>query len=152
MVKRIFDNGALFRIYGWINIILVLFLLTLLVLIFNEVYVLSRVGFVVFVGIHLALIFFIRIHYLCVFIDEENERIEFHYNKRFGWRWQHKARTTLLPMKRFERHEIGKDSIGLPTISFFKKENEEEFELGPFRVGYISSKDLSQLRSLSVTP
>lgn len=143
---KIFDNQIFFRIYGWINVILILLLLTLISLIFNEIYLLSRIGFVVFIGVHLVMIFFIKIHYLCIFFKEESESIEFHYNKKFGWRWQQKARTTLLPMKRFDRYEIGKDSFGLPVISFFKIENDEQFELGPFHVGYISEKQLKTMK------
>ena len=71
MEKKLFDNRIFFTIYGWLNIILVLVLLTLLILIFNEIYLFSRIGFVVFVGVHIALIFFIKVHYLCVFIDDE---------------------------------------------------------------------------------
>ena len=146
MAKKLFENRILFSIYGWLNIILVLILLTLLVLIFNEIYLLSRIGFVVFVGIHVVLFFFVKVHYLCVFIDEENEKIEFHYNRKFGWRWKQKARTTLLPVRQFDGFKIDKDSLGFPVISFFKKENGEQFELGPFHIGYISKKQLKILK------
>jgi hypothetical protein len=147
MEKKLFDNHRLFAAYGWVNVLLVVFLLTLLLLIFNGVYLLSRFGFVVFVAIHLMLLFVIKVNYLCVLFDVENGRIEFYYNKRFGWRWLQKARTTLLPIKRFNGYKIGKNSFGLPVISFFKKENGEQFELGPFHVGQISEKEKEILKT-----
>ena len=99
--KKIYDNKGLFILYGMVNLLMILFLLILLVLLFNDIYVLSRVGFVIFVGAHLFLLFFIKIQYLRIFYDEEKQKIEFHYNKRFGFRWQQKARTVLLPLNQF---------------------------------------------------
>ncbi len=55
--KKIYDNKLLFILYGLINILLLLFLLTLLILLFNDIYLLSRTGFVIFVGAHLFLLF-----------------------------------------------------------------------------------------------
>jgi len=147
MERKLFDNHRFFAAYGWINVLLVVFLLTLLVLIFNEIYLLPRLGFVVFVAIHLMLLFVIKVHYLCVLLDEENERIEFNYSKKFGWCWLQKARTTLLPIKHFDGYKIEKNSFGLPVISFFKKENGEQFELGPFHVGQISQKEKEILKT-----
>ena len=145
MEKKLFDNRLIFNIYGWINVFLMVFLLMLLILIFNQIYVLSRFGFVIFVGIHLALLFFVKVHYLSVYYDEEKQKLEFHYNRKFGFRWIKKSRTSLLPLKQLKRYKISSDSLGLPTISFFKKENKELYELGPFHVGYISDKNMKSL-------
>ena len=143
--KKLYSNHFIFSLYGYINVLLIIFLLTLLVLIFNQIYVLSRFGFVIFIGIHLALMFFVKVHYLSIYLDEQNKKIEFHYNRKFGFRWLRKSRTSLLPLNQLENYKISKDSLGLPIISFFKKENKELFELGPFHVGYISQNSMKNL-------
>jgi energy-coupling factor transporter transmembrane protein EcfT len=143
--KKLYSNHFIFSLYSYINVLLIIFLLTLLVLIFNQIYVLSRFGFVIFVGIHLALLFFVKVHYLSIYLDEENKKIEFHYNRKFGFRWLRKSRTSLLPLKQLESYKISKDSLGLPMISFFKKENKELYELGPFHVGHISQISMKNL-------
>ena len=139
--KKIFDNRFLFVFYGLLNLVLILILLVLLILIFNDIYVLSRIGFVLFVGLHLALLFFIKIHYLQISYNEEKQKIEFHYSKRFGLTWQKRSRTVLLPLKQFDGYEISRDSLGIAVISFYKLEKKERYELGPFFVGIISAKE-----------
>jgi len=138
--KKIFDNRLLFILYGLLNVFLIIILLVLLILLFNDIYILSRIGFVIFVGIHLFLLFFIKINYLCIHYDGQKQKIEFHYNKRFGLRWEKRSRTVLLPLKQFDGYKIDKDSIGIAVISFYKLENKERYELGPFHIGYISKK------------
>lgn len=145
--QKIYENKVLFMLYGIVNILLLLFLLTLLTLYLNDIYILSRVGFVMFVGLHLFLLFFIKMHYLCIFYDEEKQSIEFHYNKRFGWKWQQKIKTVLLPGKQFDRYKISKDSMGISVISFFKLEQKERYELGPFYIGYLSIKEKQLLKA-----
>jgi len=145
MEKKIFDNRTIFQLYGWINVLLIAFLLSLLILIFNQVYILSRFQFVIFVGIHMALVFFIKIHYLSIYIDENSQKIEIHYNRKFGLKWLEKSRTTLVPVKQLEGYKLTKDSLGLPVITVYKKENEERFELGPFHVGYLSAAQRKSL-------
>jgi hypothetical protein len=138
--KKVFDNKAIFMAYGLLNIFLLIVLLVLLILLFNDIYILSRFGFVIFVGIHLFLLFFIRIHYLCIFYDDEKQKIEFHYNKRYGLKWQKRSRTVLLPLKQFDGYNIAKDSMGISVISFFKLEHKQRFELGPFHIGILSKR------------
>ena len=138
--EKIFDNRFLFVLYGMLNLFLIIVLLILLILIFNDIYILSRVGFVLFLGLHLSLLFFIKIHYLSIFYHEEKQRIEFHYSKRFGLNWQKRVRTVLLPLKQFDGYEISKDSLGIAIITFFKLEQKERYELGPFHVGILSGK------------
>ncbi len=145
MEKKIFDNRPVFQLYGWVNVFLIAFLLSLLILIFNQVYILSRFQFVIFVGLHMALVFFVKIHYLSIFINESSHKIEIHYNRKFGLKWLEKSRTTLVPLKQLEGYKLAKDSLGLPVITFYKKENEERFELGPFHVGYLSAMQRKSL-------
>lgn len=145
---KVFDNKVIFLLYGIVNIILLFVLLMLIILLFNDIYILSRTGFVIFVGIHLFLLFFIKIHYVCIFYDEEKQKIEFHYNKRFGLRWQKRSRTVLLPLKQFDGYKIRKDSMNIPVISFFKKENKERYELGPFHVGFLSRSKKEHLKEV----
>ncbi len=143
--NKLYDNTLLFTLYGVVNLLLLLFLLTLLILLFNDVYVLSRIGFVAFIGIHLLLLFFIKINYFRIAFDEEKGVIEFHYNKRYGIKWKKKARTVLLPLKQLDGYTIDKDFIGNTQISFFKLEKKERFELGPFFIGFISKKEKIRL-------
>jgi hypothetical protein len=143
--KRIFNNQLLFVIYGLLNVVLILILLVLLILIFNDIYILSRMGFIIFVGIHLSLLFFIKIHYLCIFYHEEKQSIEFHYSRRFGLKWKKRVRTVLLPLKQFDGYELSKDSLGIAIISFYKLERKERYALGPFYVGFISPKERKAL-------
>lgn len=147
MDKNIVDNKNLFIVYGVANLLLLLFLLTLLILFFYDVYILSRIGFVVFVGIHLFLLFFVKIHYLCIFYNDEKQKIEFHYNKRFGLKWQQKSRTVLLPLNQFDGYTLDKDSLGLFMISFFKLEQNEKYELGPFHIGFLTKKEKQNLEN-----
>ena len=144
--KRLFSNRLLFVIYGMLNVVLVLLLLVLLILMFNDIYVLSRMEFIIFVGIHLSLLFFIKVHYLSIFYHEDKQSIEFHYTKRFGLNWQKRARTVLLPLKQFDGYELEKDSLGVAIISFYKLEQKERYALGPFHVGFISSKEKKALK------
>ena len=137
--KKLLDSSSLFILYGVLNILLIFALLALVILFFNDIYILSRTGFVAFVGIHLFLLFFIKIQYACIFYDEEKQVIEFHYNKRFGLKWRQKSRTVLLPLKQLDGYKISKDSMGISIISFFKLEQKERYELGPFHIGYISN-------------
>jgi hypothetical protein len=139
--KKLYDNHSLFAAYGLINIMLVIFLLVLLVLIFNEIYLLTRIEFVAFIAIHIFLLFFVRIHYLKVFFDQKQKKVEFHYNRRFSLTWLKNSRTVLLPLGQFDGYEIKKDSLGLAIISFYKKKNDERYELGPFVVGFISKRE-----------
>ena len=143
--KKIFDNKISFLLYGILNIALLVVLLILLVLLLNDIYLLSRTGFVVFVGIHLFLLFFVKIHYLYVIYNEEKQKIEFHYNKRFGPRWQKRSRTVLLPVQQFDGYKVRRDSMGIAIISFYKKEKKEQYELGPFHVGILSKKKKESL-------
>jgi hypothetical protein len=145
MEKKLLDTRNIFILYGVINLLLILILLTLLILIFNDIYILSRIGFVVFVGVHLILLFFIKIHYLCIYYDEGKQKIEFHYNKRFGLKWQQRSRTVVLPFKQFDGYKLQKDSLGLLTISFFKLEKKEKYELGPFHIVFINKKERRNL-------
>jgi len=145
MEKKIFDNRPIFQLYGWVNVLLIVFLLSLLILIFNQVYLLSRFQFVIFVGIHLALIFFVKVHYLSISFDEIQGKVEIHYNRKFGLRWLKKSRTTLVAIKQLDGYKFTKDSLCLPVISFIKTENGERYELGPFHVGYISKKQMKIL-------
>lgn len=145
--QKIFDNSPLFRLYGIVNVFLVLMLLTLLILYFNEVQLISRTGFVIFVGIHIIFLFFIKVHYLCIIYDEEKKRIEFHYNRNFGIRWRQKSRTVLLPLKQLHGYQISKDHLGLAQISFFKLEDRVKYELGPFHVAILSNYDRLQLEN-----
>lgn len=139
--KIIYSNKGLFLAYSIANIFLMFFLLTLLILLFNDIFILSRVGFVFFVGIHISLLFFIKIQYLRIAYDEEKQLIEFHYNRRFGLKWQKKSRTVQLPLKQFDGYTLTKDSFGLTNISFFKREKKERYELGPFHIGFISKSE-----------
>jgi hypothetical protein len=139
--KKIYDNKLTFILYGLVNIFLLLFLLTVLILLFNDIYILSRGGFVIFVGAHLFLLFFIKIHYLCIYYNDEKQKIEIHYSKRFGLKWQKKIRTVLLPLKQFDGYKTSKDSLAILVISIFKLEHKERYELGPFHVGFISKKE-----------
>ena len=145
--KKIFDNSPLFKLYGIVNVFLVLMLLTLLVLFFNDVEVINRTGFVIFISIHIIFLFFIKVHYLCIIYDEENKRIEFHYNRTFGIRWRQKARTVLLPIKQFHGYQISRDQLGLVQISFFKLQDREKYELGPFHVAILTNYDKLQLQN-----
>lgn len=139
--KKIFDNRLLFILYGLLNVFLIIILLILLILLFYDIYILGKAGLVIFVGIHLFLLFFIKIHYLCIFYDAEKQKIEFHYNKRFGLRWQKRSRTVLLPLKQFDGNKIDKDSMKISIISFFKLEQKDRYELGPFHVGVLSERN-----------
>jgi len=143
--KLLFENRRLFVLYGALNVLLIAALLVLLVLILNEIYILGRIGFVIFVGIHLSLIFFIKVHYLRISYDEENQKIEFTYNKKFGLKWQINARTVILPLHQFDGYELNKDSLGIAFISFYKLEKKERYELGPLSVGIISRRQRSAL-------
>jgi hypothetical protein len=143
--KKLYDNKLLFMAYGLVNIVLVVFLLVLLILIFNDIYILGRIGFVVFVGIHIALIFFIRIHYVCVYFDSQRRKVEIHFNRKFGLKWLQKSTTVLLPFDQFDGYKITADSMGLPTISFYKNKDKDRYELGPFSVGFVSNKEKKQL-------
>jgi hypothetical protein len=134
-------------LYGGINIILILLLLTLIIFLYNDIYILGRIGFVIFVGVHLFLLFFIKIQYLCIFYDEAKQKIEFHYNKKFGWKWRQKVRTVLLPMKQFNGYKLSTDSMGISVISFYKLEQKEQYELGPFHVGIMSNKEKQNLEN-----
>lgn len=145
--KKIFDSKVLFLIYGIVNIFLIVILLTLIILLFNDIYILSRIQFVVFVGFHLFLLFFIKIHYLSIFYDDKNQKIEFHYNRRYGLRWQKRVRTVLLPLKQFDGYKIEKDIMGISVLTFYKFENKERYELGPFHVGMISVKEKKELEN-----
>ena len=145
MERKIFDNKLLFMLYGVVNFLLIIILLTLLIFFINDVYILSRIGFILFVGVHLFLVFVVKIHYLCIYYDDKKQKIEFHYNRRFGLMWQKKIRTVLLPLKQFDSYKISKDSIGIAIISFYKLDQKERFELGPFHVGLISKKEMQLL-------
>ena len=144
--KRLYDNKLLFVLYGVINLLLLIFLLVLIILLFNDIYVLSRIGFVAFIGIHLLLLFFIKIHYLRISYSEASQDIRFHYNKRFGLKWTQRARKVILPFDELDGYRIDSDFMGNTLISFFKREDKDQFELGPFYVGYISASEKLLLR------
>jgi hypothetical protein len=139
--KILYNNSRLFVFYGMLNLCLLLFLLTLIIFLFNEIYILSRAVFVLFIGVQTALVFFIRIHFLQVAWNENAQTIEFLYNRKFGIRWRKNATKVILPLAQFDGYSKKKDSVGLSTLSFFKLEKKERYELGPFHVGIISTKD-----------
>ena len=139
--NKLYDNTLFFVLYGMINLLLLLFLLTLIILLFNDIYVLSRIGFVAFIGIHLLMLFFIKIHYVRIAYDEKESLIKFHYNKRFGIKWKQKAGSVLLRLKQLDGYTIDKDFMGNTQISFLKLEKKERYELGPFFIGFISKKE-----------
>ena len=144
---KIFDNKILFILYGTLNLILILVLLVLLIFLFNDVFIISRIGFVVFVGIHIFLLIFVKIHYLSLYFYEDEQKIEFHYNRQFGLKWQQKTRTVLLPFHQFDGYKIERDNLGIMVMTFYKKEQKERFELGPFHIGFISRKEKKDLIS-----
>lgn len=139
--KKLYDNKQIFIWYGLFNVVLFIILLTILIFLINEIYILNRIGFVLFVGTHLFLVFFVKIHYMSIYYNDDKQKIEFHYNRRFGLKWQNKIRTVLLPLKQFDSYKISKDSMGLGIISFYKLEQNERYELGPFHVGIILRKE-----------
>jgi hypothetical protein len=143
--RVLYDNRRLFILYGLLNLGLLLFLLALIILLFNEIYILSRTIFVLLVGIQTFMIFFLRLHFMQIKWDEENQTIGIVYNKNFGIRWRKNAIRVVLPLSRFDGYSLGKDSLGLPTITTYKLENKERFELGPFHIGYISKKEKALL-------
>ena len=142
--EKLYDNKLLFMAYGLVNIVLVVFLLVLLILIYNDIYILGRIGFVAFVGIHITLIFFIRIHYVCVYFDSQKRKVEIHFNRKFGLKWPQKSKTVLLPIDQFDGYKITTDSMGLQLVSFYKIQDKDRYELGPFSVGFISKKEKKQ--------
>jgi hypothetical protein len=143
--EKLYDNKLLFMAYGLVNIVLVVFLLVLLILIYNDIYILGRIGFVAFIGIHITLIFFIRIHYVCVYFDSQKRKVEIHFNRKFGLKWLQKTKTVLLPIDQFDGYKIAADSMGIPLVSFYKIQDKDRYELGPFSVGFISKKEKKQL-------
>lgn len=128
--------------------LLIFILLALIYFLYNDIYVLGKIGFVVFVGVHLLLLFFVKVQYVSLFYDEENQKIKFHYNKQFGWNWSQKIRTVLLPMKQFDGYKIGMDSMGMSVITFYKLDKDDRYELGPFHVGFISNKERRRFKKL----
>jgi len=143
--RILYDNTRLFIIYGLLNLCLLLFLLILIIFLFNDIYILSRTVFVLFIGIQTALVFFIRMHFLRVTWYDDTQTIEFLYNKKFGIRWRKNATKVTLPLVQFDGYSMSKDSAGLKTLSFFKLEKKERYELGPFHVGMISAKEKSSM-------
>ncbi len=139
--RILFNNSRLFVFYGLLNLCLLLFLLTLIIFLFNEIYILSRTVFVLFIGIQTALVFFIRIQFLCVTWNEDTQLIEFLYNKKYGIRWRKKATKVTLSLVQFDGYSMKSNSAGLKTLSFFKLENKERYELGPFHIGIITAKE-----------
>ncbi len=139
------DNKRLFLFYGMLNIVLLAFLLTLLILLFNEIFVLSRTVYVIFIAVHISLIFFVRIHYLRIVWDEDSQLIDISYNKKFGLRWNHNAIRVALPLNQFDGYSIGKDNFGLAAVTVFKLEKKQRYELGPFHIGYISAQSKKSL-------
>ena len=150
--QKIIDNRITFIVYGVLNIVLLLVLIAILILYFNDVFVLSRFEFVLFIGVHLFLLFYVKVHYLRISVDPEKQHIEFHYNMRFGLAWQKNIRSVLLPRAQFDGYELEKNSIGISVISFYKIEKEEQFELGPFFIGFLSSKERQLLQEALGSP
>lgn len=146
MERKLFGNSLIFQLYGVLNLILIAFLLTLLVLIFNGIYLLTRIEFAVFIAFHIFLLFFVRMHYLFVLYDDKSQKIEFHYTRRFSLKWKKNSRTVQLPIKQLDGYKITRDSFGLAVISFFKREKGERYELGPFVVGVITKQQKARLR------
>ena len=144
---KLIDNKYQFLLYGAINALLLIILMAILILFFNDIFIISRTVFVLFVGLHLFLLFFIKIHYLCAIYDDRKQLIEFHYNKKFGINWKKKTRTALLPLMFFDGYTLEKDAVGLYAISFFKLENKERYELGPFHIGLLSGHKKELLKS-----
>jgi len=139
--RILFSNSRLFVFYGLLNLCLLLFLLTLIIFLFNDIYILSRGIFVMFIGVQTVLVFFIRIQFLQVAWNEDTQAIEFLYNKKFGIRWRKSATNVSLPLAQFDGYSMKTDSTGLKTLSFFKLEKKERYELGPFHVGIISAQE-----------
>ena len=138
--RVLFDNKKIFLAYGILNTVLVFVLLTLVILLFQDIYLLSRIQFVIFVGIHLLLLFFVKINYLYVGFDEDRQLIYFRYNRRFGIRWYRNAKEVQLSLEQFDGYAYQKDSMGLWLITFYKKEHKQRFELGPFYIGILPKK------------
>jgi hypothetical protein len=143
--RILFNNSRLFVFYGLLNLCLLLFLLTLIILLFNDIYVLSRAIFVLFIGVQTAFVFFIRIQFLQVKWNNDTQTIEFLYNKKFGIRWRKKATKVTLPLVQFDGYSMKNDSVGLKTLSFFKLEKKERYELGPFHIGFVTAKERASL-------
>jgi hypothetical protein len=144
---KLIDNRHQFLLYGVINVLLLITLIIILILFFNDIFIFSRTVFVLFVGIHLFLLFFIKIHYLSAFYNDRKQTIEFHYNKKFGIYWKKKSRKVLLPLMQFDGYKLEKDAVGLYAISFFKLENKDRYELGPFYIGILSNTKKELIKS-----
>ncbi len=78
---------------------------------------------------------------MSIYYDDEKQKIEINYNKRFGLKWKQKIRTVLLPLTQFDGYKMSVDFMGISIISFFKLEQKERYELGPFHIGFISKKE-----------
>jgi len=139
--KILYNNRRLFVFYGLLNLCLLLFLLTLIIFLFNDIYILSRAVFVMFIGVQTVLVFFIRIQFLQVAWNDDTQTIEFLYSKKFGIRWRKNATNVSLPLAQFDGYSMKADSVGLKTLSFFKLEKKERYELGPFHVGVIPAQE-----------
>ncbi|NJN27914.1 MAG: hypothetical protein HC819_19035 [Cyclobacteriaceae bacterium] len=141
----IFDNKRMFLLYGLANVLMLLVLMVLLICLFYGIYLLDRLAFVVFIGIHLFLLFFVKIQYLYIEYDEHTQTFLFRYNKRFTLKWQQKSRSVILPATQMAGYTIEKDYLGLEMVSFYKSENAERFALGPIHVGRISKANKEAL-------
>lgn len=137
--KQIIDNRGLFLAYGILNVVLLIGLVIILILFFNDIYVVSRTMFVLFVGIHLFLLFFVKVHYLSVSYDSMREIIDFQYSKKYHFKKKDRTRNVTLALSQFDGYKIEKDALGLITLTFYKLENKERFALGPFHVGFVST-------------
>ena len=144
-LRIIYSNARLFVIFGIFNLMLLGFLLALIILLFNEVYIVSRTIFVLFVGLQTFLVFFVQLHYLKVTWDDDAQLIDFRYNKKFGLRWRQNTTKIDLPLAQFDGYRLQKDNLGLCAISFFKLERKERYELGPFHIGIIYGKERKSL-------
>ena len=146
MNKIIFQNKALFLLYGVMNIALITLLLILIILVFNEIHLFSREVFVLIVALQMGFFFLVRIHYVAIVKDDKSKVVKLVYTRKFNMGWKRKAVNIDIPFKEFDGVELEKKTLGIWQIRLYKLSDGQRYQLGPLKMGWLSQTKIEQIK------
>lgn len=133
-MEVLFSNRRSFLITGWLRLIALLVLASLLFLLFMGTSIIPRDVFVLLVLLHVAQMIFFPVNYLFISSDPHRHLIRVEYARRFHLLWKKAVVTAEFPWGEIGGIEIkGK---WWQRLSIYRDTPVARFALGPFSIGH----------------
>lgn len=142
-MEVLFSNRRSFLITGWLRLIALLVLASLLFLLFMGTSIIPRDVFVLLVLLHVAQMIFFPVNYLFISSDAHRQLIRVEYARRFHLLWKKAVVTAEFPWAEIGGIEI--KGRWWQRLSIYRDTPVARYALGPFSIGPGYSREHSLL-------